>query len=65
MRFADGRPFHELDLGDGLWSAGHCCGADVYRGRFRALGPDLWWARWIVTGPRKDQALESLFSRAS
>jgi len=65
VRFADGRPFHELDLGDGLWAAGHRCGADTYRGRFRALGPDRWWVRWIVTGPRKDQALESLFTRAS
>ena len=65
VSFADGRPFHPLDLGDGLWTAGHRCGADVYRGRFRALGPDRWWARWIVTGPRKDQALESLFTRAS
>lgn len=65
VRFADGRPFHELDLSDGLWAAGHRCGADVYRGRFRALGADRWWVRWIVTGPLKDQALESLFSRAS
>ncbi|MDX1575485.1 MAG: DUF6314 family protein [Kiloniellales bacterium] len=65
VRFADGRPFHELDLGDGLWTAGHRCGADVYRGRFRAFGPDRWWVRWIVTGPLKDQALESLFTRAS
>jgi hypothetical protein len=65
VRFADGRPFHDLDLSDGLWTAGHRCAPDTYRGRFRALGPDRWWVRWIVTGPRKDQALESLFTRAA
>lgn len=65
VRFADGRPFHDLDLSDGLWTAGHRCAPDTYRGRFRALGPDRWWARWIVTGPRKDQVLESLFTRGA
>jgi len=65
VRFADGRPFHDLDLSDGLWTAGHRCAPDTYRGRFRALGPDRWWVRWIVTGPRKNQVLESLFSRAA
>ncbi len=65
VRFADGRPFHALDLRDGQWSAEHLCAADLYRGRFRAEGPDRWSVLWTVTGPRKDQSLESLFTRAA
>ncbi len=65
VRFADGRPFHVLDLRDGQWSAEHVCAADLYRGRFRAEGPDRWSVLWTVTGPRKDQVLESLFTRAA
>ena len=65
VRFADGRPFHPLDLRDGLWSAEHVCAADLYRGRFRALAPDRWSVLWTVTGPRKDQVLESRFTRAA
>ncbi len=65
VRFADGRAFHALDLRDGQWSAEHVCAADLYRGRFRALAPDRWSVLWTVTGPRKDQSLESLFTRAA
>ena len=65
VRFANGRPFHPLDFRDGLWSAEHVCAADLYRGRFRALAPDRWSVLWTVTGPRKDQVLESLFTRAA
>ncbi len=65
VRFADGRAFHALDLSNGHWSAEHVCGADLYRGRFRAEGADRWSVLWTVTGPRKDQSLESLFTRAA
>lgn len=65
VRFADGRPFHELHLGDGRWTAEHLCGADLYRGTFRALGPDQWAADWEITGPRKDQVLRGRFTRAA
>ena len=65
VRFADGRLFHPLDLSDGRWSAEHLCGADLYRGRFRAEGAERWSVLWTVTGPRKDQALESFFTRAA
>ena len=65
VRFADGRAFHALDLRDGQWSAEHVCAADLYRGRFRALAPDRWSVLWTVTGPRKDQVLESRFTRAA
>lgn len=65
VRFADGRPFHSLDLSAGLWQAEHLCAADLYRGRFRAEGPERWSVTWTVTGPRKNQRLESLFTRAA
>ena len=65
VRFADGRPFHDLDLSAGLWQAEHLCAADLYRGQFRAEAPGRWSAVWTVTGPRKDQRLESLFTRAA
>ena len=64
VRFADGRPFHPLDLSAGEWRAEHLCAADLYRGRFQALGPDRWSVAWTVAGPRKDQVLESRFTRA-
>jgi hypothetical protein len=65
VSFTDGRAFHPLDLRDGQWDAEHVCAADLYRGRFRAEGPDRWSVLWTVTGPRKDQSLESLFTRAA
>jgi Family of unknown function (DUF6314) len=65
VRFADGRPFHPLDLRDGVWTAEHLCGADLYRGAFRALGPDRWQAEWEISGPCKDQVLRGLFTRAA
>lgn len=64
VRFADGRAFHTLDLSDGLWEAEHLCERDFYRGRFRAEGLQRWSVLWTVTGPRKDQVLESYFTRA-
>jgi hypothetical protein len=65
VSFEDGRPFHALDLSAGSWEAEHLCAADLYRGLFRAEGPERWTVTWTVTGPRKDQRLESLFTRAA
>ena len=63
-RFADGRPFHDLDLSRGHWEAEHLCGDDLYRGTFHALGRDLLVVSWAVTGPRKDYAMVSRYRRA-
>ncbi|EFF90110.1 LOW QUALITY PROTEIN: conserved hypothetical protein, partial [Streptomyces sp. e14] len=38
VRFADGRPFHDLDLRTGRHVAGHPCAADLYRGEFHRPG---------------------------
>jgi len=63
VAFGKGRAFFELDLSGGPWEAEHRCGQDLYRGRFAALGADGWSAQWEITGPRKDQWLESLYTR--
>lgn len=61
--FADGRAFHDLDLGAGAASFRHPCGADRYLGRARATGPDAWWLAWSVRGPRKALLLVTRYTR--
>lgn len=62
--FADGRPFHDLDLSNGAWACMHLCGEDQYEGAFTALERDSWRVIWRVRGPRKDLRLDSRYSRA-
>ena len=61
--FADGRPFHTLDLRAGRWTAVHPCAADHYEGTFTVVSPDEWHLRWDVRGPAKDQLLDSVYTR--
>ena len=61
--FADGRPFHRLDLSTGKADVVHVCSADRYRGRYRVLKEDCWSVLWRITGPRKDLSLVTRFSR--
>ncbi|AWN30832.1 DUF6314 family protein [Streptomyces sp. NEAU-S7GS2] len=63
IEFADGRPFHDLDLRTGRWTAVHPCAADRYEGTFTAVGPDTWHLEWRVGGPAKDQLLCSVYRR--
>jgi hypothetical protein len=64
VRFADGRPFHALDL-DGAETCAleHPCGADRYTGEFSVAGPDAFEIHWRVRGPRKTQALAGRYVR--
>jgi hypothetical protein len=64
VRFADGRPFHPLDLSGGRCAAAHPCGGDVYEGEYELAGPDELRVRWRVRGPAKDQRIESRYRRA-
>jgi hypothetical protein len=57
--FDDGRPFHPFDL-DG--PVEHLCGEDRYAGEYRLDG-DLLEVVWHVTGPHKDQRIESVYRR--
>ncbi len=63
VRFADGRPFHPLDLRTGAFSAVHPCAEDDYRGRFTVLDADRWQVVWTVTGPAKSLLLATLHNR--
>jgi hypothetical protein len=63
VAFGDGRAFIELDLSGGSWAAEHRCAPDLYHGRFAALDADRWRAQWEITAPRKNQRLESLYTR--
>ena len=63
MRFADGRPFHRLELSSGTADIVHHCGDDHYRGRYRVLGTDWLSVIWRVTGPRKRYSLVTLHTK--
>ncbi|MET9393956.1 DUF6314 family protein [Streptomyces sp. NPDC006624] len=63
VRFADGRPFHDLDLRSGRHVAGHPCAADLYRGEFTVLGAGRWRTVWRVRGPAKDLVLRTGYVR--
>jgi hypothetical protein len=63
VEFADGRPFHDLDLRTGVWTAVHPCAADRYEGTFTACSADEWHLEWRVSGPAKDQLLRSVYRR--
>ncbi len=61
--FADGRFFHRAEIEAGRARVAHDCAPDAYQGRYRFLGPDRWRLSWGITGPRKDLAISSVFSR--
>ncbi|WP_421938164.1 DUF6314 family protein [Pelagibius sp.] len=64
VRFRDGRFFHALDLSNGPWACTHLCDPDRYEGEFTVLDADTWRVVWTVTGPRKEQRLDSTYRRA-
>jgi len=57
--FSDGRPFHPFDLSRPVE---HLCGEDRYAGEYRLRG-DVLEVVWLVTGPHKDQRIESVYRR--
>ena len=63
VRFADGRPFHHLDLTAGCHVADHPCAADLYRGEFTVRDTDHWRTVWRVRGPAKDLVLTTDYAR--
>lgn len=63
VRFADGSPFHDLDLASGRCAAAHHCGEDRYEGEVRVAGSDELVVTWDVTGPGKAQRIESRYRR--
>ncbi|EFE70544.1 conserved hypothetical protein [Streptomyces viridosporus ATCC 14672] len=63
VRFADGRPFHDLDLSTGRHVADHPCSADLYRGEFTVRDEDHWRTVWRVRGPAKELELTTDYAR--
>jgi hypothetical protein len=63
MFFPDGRPFHRMGFGADSSYAQHWCDPDSYRVSYTLIGPDEFRYRWDVTGPAKDQLLESVLRR--
>ena len=63
VRFADGRPFYQLDLRAGHCRAEHQCGADRYVAFLRVLSGDSFTETWRVTGPAKDYEMTTTFVR--
>jgi hypothetical protein len=61
--FPDGRPFHRMGFSGQANHDVHWCDPDTYRVTYRFLGPDECGYRWDVTGPAKDQLLESVLHR--
>ncbi|MER6675916.1 DUF6314 family protein [Streptomyces sp. NPDC000983] len=63
VHFADGRPFHDLDLSHGHHVTDHPCSADLYRGEFTVLDEHHWRTLWRVRGPAKDLVLTTDYTR--
>lgn len=63
MRFADGRPFYQLDLRAGHCRAEHQCGQDLYVVFLRVVSDDSFTETWRVTGPAKDYEMTTTFVR--
>ncbi|MEU4875358.1 DUF6314 family protein [Streptomyces sp. NPDC021608] len=63
VRFADGRPFHDVDLRTGRHTADHPCAADLYRGEYTVSDADRWRTVWRVAGPAKDLLLRTDYTR--
>ncbi len=61
--FPDGRPFHRMGFAGQSSQDVHWCDPDTYRVTYTVLGPDECGYRWDVTGPAKDQLLESSLRR--
>ncbi len=61
--FPDGRHFYSLDLGSGEGHALHDCPPDIYRVSTIATDVGGWRQEWLVTGPRKDQTITTIFRR--
>jgi hypothetical protein len=61
VEFADGRPFHPLDLSGR--PVEHLCGEDTYTGVYRLVTPDRLEVSWRVTGPGKAQRIDTSYTR--
>lgn len=64
VSFADGRPFHTIDLPGAHAAASHHCPPDTYLVRYDFSAWPEWSSIWTVTGPRKTYVMRTRYSRA-
>jgi len=64
VRFADGRPFHTLELSGGRASYQHPCGDDLYVGTLTVVDQDEWRQVWRVAG-KQPLEIRTRFRRRS
>lgn len=65
MTFADGSPFHHLDLRSGSWHVAHDCGEDRYLGSYLVHSCSAWEVTWTITGPHKEASLSTVYRRVT
>ncbi len=63
MFFPDGRPFHRMGFANLTSQDRHWCDPDTYRVSYTLIGPEEFRYSWDVTGPAKNQLLESVLHR--
>lgn len=63
VTFPDGRPFHRMSFRPDASQDQHWCDPDTYKVSYTMLGRDEFRYSWDVTGPAKDQLLESVLRR--
>jgi len=61
--FDDGALLCELAFRQGLARGQHRCGRDRYELRLEWLSASEFFTRWVVTGPQKDGAIETVYRR--
>ena len=64
VQFADGSPFIRL-AAEECQRVVHCCGDDIYAGRFVIASPDRWAEIWSVRGPKKRYRSVTIYRRHS
>ena len=63
VQFPDGRVFFPLDVQNGRCAINHPCGEDHYRGEWVFESSDRFTLFWLVTGPRKNYTVHSIYNR--
>jgi Family of unknown function (DUF6314) len=65
LRFADGKPFVDLNLESGEWRGLHHCVDDLYEMTTTVRSARVVEERWRVTGPSKDYLAVTTLTRVA
>jgi len=64
VSYEDGSFFHRLTVLDGLATAEHQCGEDLYRATYAFQSANDWQVTWRGSGPRKDYTSITTYERS-